>query len=143
VSASVPSRTARELQSLDDPIPVYRLHLIPYSARGDILSCDALSKTGGLVPQGVTAHGGPVEPLQFDRLGSRPWPPAPSAFSESENGSVAFMSDVAQDRCGKCGAEIDANRRVDFTLKDGTRVCDACFVKGTGRDPTHTGGKSF
>jgi putative membrane protein len=24
---------------------------------------------------GVTAHGGPCGPLQFDRLGSRPWPP--------------------------------------------------------------------
>jgi hypothetical protein len=30
-------------------------------------------------------------------------------------------------------AEIDPNRRVDFTLKDGTRVCDSCFVKGTAR----------
>jgi hypothetical protein len=36
-----------------------------------------------------------------------------------------------EDRCGKCGADIDSTRRVDFTLKDGTRVCDSCFVKGT------------
>jgi recombinational DNA repair protein (RecF pathway) len=35
------------------------------------------------------------------------------------------------DSCGKCGNEIDPARRVDFTLKDGTRVCEACFVKGT------------
>jgi hypothetical protein len=27
------------------------------------------------VPMGVTAHGSPSGPLQFDRLGSRPWPP--------------------------------------------------------------------
>jgi hypothetical protein len=32
---------------------------------------------------------------------------------------------------GKCGAEIDSTGRVDFTLKDGTRVCESCFVKGT------------
>jgi hypothetical protein len=25
--------------------------------------------------KGVTAHGDPSRPLQFDRLGSRPWPP--------------------------------------------------------------------
>jgi len=42
------------------------------------------------------------------------------------------------DRCGKCQAELDSSRRVDFTLKDGTRVCDGCFVKGTSR-PTQYG----
>jgi recombinational DNA repair protein (RecF pathway) len=41
------------------------------------------------------------------------------------------MAEPAEDRCGKCGAEIDPTRRVDFTLKDGTRVCESCFVKGT------------
>jgi recombinational DNA repair protein (RecF pathway) len=41
------------------------------------------------------------------------------------------MNEPNQDQCGKCGAEIDLNRRVDFTLKDGTRVCESCFVKGT------------
>jgi hypothetical protein len=46
------------------------------------------------------------------------------------------MTESNEDRCGKCGAEIDPSRRVDFTLKDGTRVCDSCFVKGT-RSPTH------
>jgi len=35
------------------------------------------------------------------------------------------------EQCGKCGADIDSTRRVDFTLKDGTRVCESCFVKGT------------
>ncbi len=49
------------------------------------------------------------------------------AFARSE------MSDFQTDLCGKCGAEIDPTRRVDFTLKDGTRVCDACFVKETPR----------
>ena len=47
-----------------------------------------------------------------------------------------------EDRCGKCGADIDSTRRVDFTLKDGTRVCDSCFVKGT-RSPTRPSEKSF
>ena len=56
------------------------------------------------------------------------------------NGCVAWEMRVAEpieERCGKCGAEIDPTRRVDFTLKDGTRVCDSCFVKGTAR-PTQT-----
>lgn len=43
------------------------------------------------------------------------------------------MSETPVEYCGKCGAEIDPTRRVDFTLKDGTRVCDACFVKETPR----------
>jgi hypothetical protein len=47
------------------------------------------------------------------------------------------MAEANDERCGKCGAEIDASRRVDFTLKDGTRVCDFCFVKGTER-PTRS-----
>ena len=29
------------------------------------------------------------------------------------------MADQTQDLCGKCGAEIDATRRIDYTLKDG------------------------
>jgi NMD protein affecting ribosome stability and mRNA decay len=41
------------------------------------------------------------------------------------------MAETTQDQCGSCGAEIDESRRVDFTLKNGTRVCDSCFVKGT------------
>ena len=48
------------------------------------------------------------------------------------------MADRTQDVCGKCGAEIDATRRIDYTLKDGTRVCDSCFVKGTA-SPTRRG----
>lgn len=51
----------------------------------------------------------------------------PSSFDMSAN---------PQEICGKCGADIDPNRRVDFTLKNGTRVCDSCFVKETPR-PTH------
>jgi len=46
------------------------------------------------------------------------------------------MAEPKDERCGKCGAEIDPSRRVDFTLKDGTRLCESCFVKGTLR-PTH------
>jgi NMD protein affecting ribosome stability and mRNA decay len=43
------------------------------------------------------------------------------------------MAEPTPDLCGKCGTEIDATRRIDYTLKDGTRVCDSCFVKGTKR----------
>lgn len=39
--------------------------------------------------------------------------------------------DETLEKCGKCGAEIDSMRRVDFTLKEGTRVCESCFVKWT------------
>jgi hypothetical protein len=41
------------------------------------------------------------------------------------------MSETNADLCEKCGAEINFSRGVDFTLKDGTRVCDSCFVKKT------------
>jgi NMD protein affecting ribosome stability and mRNA decay len=43
------------------------------------------------------------------------------------------MSEMQTELCEKCGAEIELSRRVDFTLKDGTRVCDSCFVKETPR----------
>jgi len=38
-----------------------------------------------------------------------------------------------QDFCGKCEAEIDRDRVVDFTLKNGTRVCEPCFIRETPR----------
>jgi recombinational DNA repair protein (RecF pathway) len=43
------------------------------------------------------------------------------------------MSESQTESCGRCGAEIEFSRRVDFTLKDGTRVCAQCFVKETPR----------
>jgi hypothetical protein len=43
------------------------------------------------------------------------------------------MNETHEEECGKCGVAIDPSRRVDFTLKDGTRVCESCFVKGTAR----------
>lgn len=46
-------------------------------------------------------------------------------------GAEAAMNEPNEDQCGKCGTGIDRNRRVDFTLKNGTRVCESCFVKGT------------
>jgi hypothetical protein len=52
-----------------------------------------------------------------------------------------YMVEPDQDRCGKCGAEIDASRRIDYTLKDGTRACDSCFVRGT-VSPSRPGGNS-
>jgi hypothetical protein len=48
-------------------------------------------------------------------------------FSSVGHGD-SFMTDPSQDICGKCGAEIEATRRIDYTLRDGTRVCDSCFV---------------
>jgi hypothetical protein len=50
-------------------------------------------------------------------------------------GFEVAMKEPNADQCGKCGTGIDSNRRVDFTLKDGTRVCEPCFVKGTERSP--------
>jgi hypothetical protein len=41
------------------------------------------------------------------------------------------MNETHADPCGECGAEIDSSRTVDFTRKDGTRVCDSCFMKET------------
>ena len=41
------------------------------------------------------------------------------------------ISETHADPCGECGAEIDSSRTVDFTRKDGTRVCDSCFMKET------------
>jgi hypothetical protein len=43
------------------------------------------------------------------------------------------MSKNQTELCGKCGAEIDLNRRVDFTLKDRTRVCEQCFIHGNAK----------
>jgi NMD protein affecting ribosome stability and mRNA decay len=49
-----------------------------------------------------------------------------------ENSRVEVaMNEPNEELCEKCGTGIDPNRRVDFTLKDGTRVCESCFVKGT------------
>jgi hypothetical protein len=66
----------------------------------------------------------------------------PIAYSEVGNmrygqgktlGAQIAMNEPNEGHCGKCGAPIDPSRRVDFTLKDGTRVCESCFVKGTER----------
>jgi recombinational DNA repair protein (RecF pathway) len=43
------------------------------------------------------------------------------------------MSETQIEVCGKCSTEIEPTRRVDFTLKDGTRVCESCFVTETPR----------
>ena len=43
------------------------------------------------------------------------------------------MSEEQAELCGRCGGEIDPARRVDFTLKDGARVCESCFVRETPR----------
>ena len=44
---------------------------------------------------------------------------------------VGDMYEKIDEQCGKCGAAIDPGRRVDYTLKDGIRVCEACFIKGS------------
>jgi hypothetical protein len=55
----------------------------------------------------------------------------PNEGSMAENGtSEAAMNETASELCGKCGTDIDPTRRVDFTLRDGTRVCEPCFIKG-------------
>ena len=41
------------------------------------------------------------------------------------------MGERTQERCGKCAVEIDADRGVDFTPKNGASVCESCFVNGT------------
>ena len=68
--------------------------------------------------RGICAcHGRAVsEVVEVERIGPRP-----------------RMSEFKMELCGKCGAEIDRSRRVDYTLKDGTRVCESCFVKETRR----------
>jgi hypothetical protein len=43
------------------------------------------------------------------------------------------MSEPQIEVCGKCSVEIEPTRRVDFTLKNGTRVCESCFVRATPR----------
>src|ERR1700722_1845940 len=43
------------------------------------------------------------------------------------------MSEQAKEFCGKCKVEIDRDRVVDFTLKNGKRVCESCFVRETPR----------
>jgi hypothetical protein len=53
--------------------------------------------------------------------------------SSAARTSKVEMNETHADLCGKCEAAIDSSRRVDFTLKDGTRVCDSCFVKETPR----------
>src|SRR5882757_153188 len=39
-------------------------------------------------PSGVTAHGGPSGPLQFDRLGSCPWPLLLIRYGPSRNAGL-------------------------------------------------------
>ena len=43
----------------------------------------------------------------------------------------AEMNETHTDPCGECGTEIASSRTVDFTRKDGTRVCDSCFMNET------------
>jgi recombinational DNA repair protein (RecF pathway) len=43
------------------------------------------------------------------------------------------MSEALIEVCGICDAEIEPTRRVDFTLQDGTTVCEPCFVRETPR----------
>jgi deoxycytidine triphosphate deaminase len=36
---------------------------------------------------------------------------------------------VQREFYGKCEVEIDRERVIDFTLKNGKRVCELCFVR--------------
>jgi hypothetical protein len=43
------------------------------------------------------------------------------------------MDERNREFCGKCEVEIDRDRVIDFTLKNGKRVCEHCFVRETPR----------
>jgi hypothetical protein len=43
------------------------------------------------------------------------------------------MDGSQREFCGKCEVEIDRDRVIDFTLKNGKRVCEQCFVRETPR----------
>jgi hypothetical protein len=43
------------------------------------------------------------------------------------------MDEDKREFCGKCEVEIDRDRVIDFTLKNGKRVCEQCFVRETPR----------
>jgi hypothetical protein len=43
------------------------------------------------------------------------------------------MDEAQHEFCGKCEVEIDRDRVIDFTLKNGKRVCEQCFVRETPR----------
>jgi hypothetical protein len=55
------------------------------------------------------------------------------------------MEEGQREFCWKCEVEIDRDRVIDFTLKNGKRVCEQCFVGETSRptlvktnfDPSH------
>jgi hypothetical protein len=43
------------------------------------------------------------------------------------------MEEGRREFCGKCEVEIERERVIDFTLKNGKRVCEQCFVRETPR----------
>jgi hypothetical protein len=43
------------------------------------------------------------------------------------------MEEGQHEFCGKCEVEIDRDRVINFTLKNGKRVCAQCFVRETPR----------
>jgi hypothetical protein len=43
------------------------------------------------------------------------------------------MEEGKREFCGKCEVEIARDRVIDFTLKNGKRVCEQCFVRETPR----------
>jgi hypothetical protein len=81
--------------------------------------------------ENVTSTMGQISPAATVTLLSAGFTPAKERTAMEDR-----MAKTTQDQCGSCGAEIDESRRVDFTLKNGTRVCDSCFVKGTA-SPVH------
>src|ERR1700733_2702805 len=46
---------------------------------------------------------------------------------------TTMMGQDQSELCGKCEVEIDRDRVIDFTLKNGKRVCEQCFVRETPR----------
>jgi hypothetical protein len=43
------------------------------------------------------------------------------------------MDEDKREFCEKCEIEIERARMIDFTLKNGKRVCEHCFVRETPR----------
>ena len=112
-----------------------RLKAYVKAAENAINGCDAV--LNGSIPwEERVAMGNALSVLKLLRKSK--------SNAELRNSSTARTPKVEKnethaDPCGECGAEIDSSRTVDFTRKDGTRVCDSCFMKETSPPTRHKG----
>jgi hypothetical protein len=105
------------------------------AAQNAINGCDA-ALNGSIPWEERVAMGNAVSVLKLLKKSKSN---AESLSSSTARTLKVEMSESPTEVCGKCGAEIDSRSRVDFTLKDETRICDSCFVKETPR-PTQRKG---